>query len=111
MKPRERILARLALGDEVRPGTLTPRDDLHLDAVHPRDVALVRIGALLALDAGTPSLQRGVTDAMLAGVTEDEIVCCLVSLVPALGSARASAVAPDLALALGFDLDAALEQR
>jgi 4-carboxymuconolactone decarboxylase len=111
MKPRERILARLALGDDIRPGSPMGREDLDMGAVDARDVALVRLGAMLALDAGIQSLQRAVTDAALAGVTDDEIVCCVVSLVPTLGSARTSAVAPDLAMALGFDLDAALEQR
>jgi len=111
MKPRERILARLALGDEIGHGSPMGRDDLRVQAIDARDAALVRLGALLALDAGVQSLQRVVTEATLAGVTEDEIVRCAASLVPTLGSARASAVAPKLALALGFDLDAVLEQR
>ena len=44
------------------------------------------------------------------GVSPDEIVRCVVSLVPTLGVARMSAVVSNLALALGFDVDAALEE-
>lgn len=111
MKPRERILARLALGEPMRPGQAIDASDLVPHGGDGRDVALVLLGALLALDSGTQALQHAVGEARLAGITDDEIVWCAVSLMPALGGARASAVAPHLALALGFDLDAALEER
>lgn len=109
MRPRERILSRLALGDDV--GSLPARDvhELDIDAVDPRHVALVRLGALLAMDASTTSLQRVVQDAQAAGVSPDELVRCLVSLVPTIGLGQTSTIVPRLALALGFDLDAALE--
>jgi hypothetical protein len=111
MKPRERILARLSLGDEPIVMAGIGQDELDTEGVGARDSALVRLGALLALDAPTSSLHRVVTEAHLAGVSEDDIVQCLVALVPTLGSARASAVAPHLAMAMGFDLDQALEER
>src|SRR5262249_32675266 len=79
-------------------------------AVDSRNVALVRLGALLALDCSPASLHRVATEAQLAGVSPDEIVRCLVSLVPTLGVARISTVVPSLALALGFDVDAAMEE-
>ncbi|HEX5828277.1 MAG TPA: hypothetical protein VFY23_12190 [Candidatus Limnocylindrales bacterium] len=109
MRPRERILSRLALGDDV--GSLPARDtqDLAIDAVDPRHVALIRLGALLAMDASTTSLQRVVQDAQGAGVSPDEIVRCLVSLVPTIGLGQTCSIVPRLALALGFDIDASLE--
>ena len=107
---RERILSRLALGDDVVSLPASDLEELDMHAVDPRNAALVRLGALLALDPSTAALHRVATEAQLAGVSPDEIVRCLVSLVPTLGVARISTVVPSLALALGFDLDAAMEE-
>jgi hypothetical protein len=107
---RERILSRLALGDDVASLPAHDLEELDVRAVDPRNAALVRLGALLALDPSTASLHRAATEAQLAGVSPDEIVRCLVSLVPTLGVARISSVAPGLALVLGFDVDAAMEE-
>lgn len=85
--------------------------DAALPAVTERDRALVHLSALLALDAPTASLQQAVSDARLAGVSEDEMVGFLLCLMPTLGTARTTSVAPHLALALGFDVDRALEER
>ncbi len=111
MTPRERVLARLALGLDVASPHRTAADGGDLEAADVRDEVIMRLGAMLALDAGPTSLVLAVGDAERAGVSQDEIVSCLVSLVPTIGSARTSAVAPALALAMGFDVDAALEQR
>src|SRR5262245_25665282 len=110
MTPRERVLTCLALGEDPRVA-IEPSQRLELHPVDARDAALVRLGAMLALDAPTATLQRTVAEAQLAGVSDDEIVHCLVSLVPMLGSARTTSVAPHLALAMGFDVDEALERR
>jgi hypothetical protein len=47
--------------------------------------------------------------ALAASVTRDEVVGVLVSLIPTIGVARAAAVAPELGLAIGYDVGAALE--
>lgn len=107
MQPRERILARLASGFEGADAT----DPVDPGPTDPRSVALVQLGALLALDAATPSLQRVVCEVELAGVSHDEIVGCAVALLPILGTARMTAVAPRLALVLGYDLEAASDRR
>jgi hypothetical protein len=44
------------------------------------------------------------------GATDDEIVGCLVAVLPVVGVARVVSAAPKLALALGFDVEAALER-
>lgn len=110
MLARERILSRLALGDDVAALPACDLEDLDVHAVDPRNAALVRLGALLALDPSPASLHRVAAETQLAGVSPDEIVRCLVSLVPTLGVARISAVVPSLALSLGFDVDAAMEE-
>jgi len=110
VKPRERVLSRLALGDDVVDLPADDLDDLDMGAVEPRNEALVRLGALLAIDPSPNSLHRVAQDAEIAGVSPDEIVRCLVSLVPTLGIGRTSAVASNLALAIGFDINSALEE-
>jgi hypothetical protein len=74
-----------------------------------RTCAAARLGALFALESPVAVLQQGVTDALLAGVTRDQIGSLLVSVLPAIGMSRAAAVAPALGLALGYDLDDDLE--
>jgi hypothetical protein len=44
------------------------------------------------------------------GASDDEIVGCLIAVLPAIGVARVVSAAPKLALALGFDVTAALEK-
>ena len=56
------------------------------------------------------SYQPAIEMAFAAGASIDEIVGVLIAVAPVVGLARAvSAGAPELALALGYDLDAALE--
>jgi len=76
-----------------------------------RDVALARLGGLLALGGAVESYGEIVDAALDAGVTVDEIVEVIVRMVPIIGTPRAVAEAPKLAMALGYDVDAALEQR
>ena len=71
--------------------------------------ALVRIGALVAVDAGTPSYLSAVEAALAAGATADEIVGALVAVTPIAGAPRVVAAAPRLGLALGYDVPEALE--
>ena len=51
-----------------------------------------------------------VTIALAAGVTSNQIVACLEAVTPVTGSARVVGCAPKVALALGYDVDAALER-
>jgi alkylhydroperoxidase/carboxymuconolactone decarboxylase family protein YurZ len=105
----EDLLRRLALNDENavrvvlqdRP-VQTSADRMGLD---PKTHALVRLGALLSLDAATDSCRLSVDLARAAGATEEEIVGALVAVGPAIGFARLVTVAPRLALAIGYDID------
>jgi 4-carboxymuconolactone decarboxylase len=102
----ERFLRRLALNDErslrsvlADPGLPGASD---LDA---KAQALVSLGALLSVGAPTVSLRRVVELAYACGATEDEILGVLLAIAPAVGHARVVGVAPQLALALGYDLE------
>jgi alkylhydroperoxidase/carboxymuconolactone decarboxylase family protein YurZ len=78
----------------------------HLDG---KTHALVRVGALVALDAATPSYVEAIGSARKWGATTDEIVGCLIAVLPAVGVARVVSAAPKVGLGLGYDVDAALE--
>jgi 4-carboxymuconolactone decarboxylase len=106
----EDLLRRLALNDEkaVRivlqdtPVAGSRRDCVGLDF---KTHCLVRLGALLSIDAATDSCRLAVDLARAAGADDDEIVGALVAIGPAIGFARLVAVAPRLALAIGYDVD------
>jgi alkylhydroperoxidase/carboxymuconolactone decarboxylase family protein YurZ len=101
----ERLLCKLSLHDErsVRAALADPE----LSGLDPKVQALVGLGALLSVDAATVSVRLVVDVANRAGATEDEIVGVLLAIAPAVGHARTVAVAPRLALALGYDVDEA----
>jgi len=80
---------------------------LKLDA---KTLALVRVGVLVAVGGVVPSYGAEVDAAFSAGATADEIVEVLVSVVPVVGLASVVAAAPRLAMALGYDIDHALER-
>jgi 4-carboxymuconolactone decarboxylase len=107
MDPAEDLLRRLALNDEKALGmVLSPR----LGADRPSELSskielLVRLAALLAVGAATPSLREAVARARAAGATTTEIVGVLVSVGPTIGLASLVASAPRLALAIGYDLE------
>ena len=60
--------------------------------------------ALIALDAGPPSYMSAVERGLDAGASYDEIVGTLIAVIPIVGIARVVSAAPDLALALGYDV-------
>jgi len=89
---------------------MTPdRPDPPALALDPRTAALVRLAALIALDAPPRAYQREVLAARAAGATIDEVVDTVRAIGPSVGLARAVSAAPGLAAGLGFDLDRALE--
>ena len=71
--------------------------------------ALVRVAALIALDAAPPSYMDAIASAQRWGASSDEVVGCLVAVLPVVGVARVVSAAPKVGLALGYDVDAALE--
>ena len=107
----EERLRRLALHDDhlMRSMLAIPPGHVEASGLDPKSCALVRLGALVASDAGGFSYQWGVRWALAAGATADEIVGALMAVAPITGVARVVAAAPELALALGYDIDAALE--
>ena len=74
-----------------------------------KTLALVRLAALVAVGGAVPSYGAQADAAVSAGATAAEIVDVLVAVVPVVGLPRGVAAAPKLALALGYDINDALE--
>lgn len=99
-------LAGLALGDvEVLGEALERREALQersgLDA---RTFALIRIAALVAIDAPPASYLWQVSNAINAGATPEDILEVLRTIAPQVGSPRVVAAAPEIMVALGLSL-------
>ena len=72
--------------------------------------ALVRVAATVAVDASLSSFQHAVVHALAVGATRDEVVASLEAVTPVTGAARVVQCAPKVALALGYDVESALER-
>ena len=103
---QETFLRRLALGDaDVIAATI----DTSLDAAEPLGLdratfAVARLAALIATDSPLATYQWAVDAALAAGATEADLVDVLVTVAQVVGTARVTAAAPELALALGYDV-------
>ena len=102
---------------------LSIRDDAYLEAVLADDRsnvtasgldrkthALVQLGALVAIDPAPPSYMHMIDVALECNASRAEIVGTLIAAMPAVGAARVVSAAPKFALALGYDVAAALEE-
>lgn len=109
---RER-LRRLALGDEqfIESVHAMGSDSVEASRLDPKTHALVRLAALLGAGGPAPCCHHAVAVALAAGATPDEVVGTLIALAPTIGFARVVAAAPECALAIGYDIDTALESR
>lgn len=101
-------LANLALGD---PGLLGEGLQLRQEmqersGLDPRTFALVKIAALISLDAPPASYLWQVGNAIDAGCTPEDLVGVLRAVAPQVGGPRIVAAAPELMVALGLALPA-----
>ena len=103
-------LRRLAVHDDALVGSLTETNRLTGSVLDEKTVALVRVAATIALDAPTASFQHAVEHALAAGATREELVTTLEALTPVAGTSRVVSSAPKIALALGYDVNEALEE-
>jgi alkylhydroperoxidase/carboxymuconolactone decarboxylase family protein YurZ len=113
MDDYKETLRRLALSDESFVDSVLGmgHDTVDASRLDPKTHALVRLGASLAIDAAPSSYQANIEVALAVGANIDEIVGTLIAVAPTVGLARVVSAAPELALALGYDVDAALERR
>ena len=104
-------LRRLALRDDRYIDELLREEcaNTKLSGIDARSHALLRIAALIAVDAAPPSFMSAVQAGLDAGATYDEIVGTLIAVMPIVGVARVVSAAPNLGLALGYDVSEAFE--
>src|SRR4051812_27787691 len=107
----EEAFRLLTIGDPEFVAAVADRDGKarrvpHVDA---RTDALLRIAALVAVDAPASSYRSAVSAAQIAGARLDDLFAVLVAVADDVGSARVIAAAPRIALAAGYDVEAALE--
>jgi 4-carboxymuconolactone decarboxylase len=99
-------LRRLAINDErIAEGDLDDLDDLRGEGLDAKVLALARVAALVAVGGAEPSFGAQTDAAVSAGATPAEIVDVLVGIIPVVGLPRVVAAAPNVALALGYDLE------
>ena len=70
----------------------------------PRSFSLVKIAALIALDAPPTSYLWQVANALDSGCTPEDILGVLKAVAPQVGGPRVVAAAPEIMLALGLSL-------
>jgi len=79
-------------------------------ALDPKTAALLQVAASVAIGSPTVSLEWSASRALAAGASEDEIADVLLAIAPVAGLGRVVTAAPDVAIALGYDVAAALEE-
>ena len=111
MQKHEITLCKIAIADDryVEEVLSNDRANLTASTLDAKAHALVRLGALIAIDAETPAYMWTLEAARRAGASDDELVGCLLAALPMLGVARIVSAAPKLGLAMGFDVASALE--
>ena len=99
-------LAELALGDpELLGESLQLRAELQArSGLDPRSFALVKIAALVALDAPPASYLWQIANALDAGATPQDLLGVLRAVAPQVGGPRVVAAAPEIMVALGLEL-------
>jgi alkylhydroperoxidase/carboxymuconolactone decarboxylase family protein YurZ len=79
-----------------------------LRLLDPKTAAVVQVGALIAIGSRGVCLEWSTTRALAAGATEDEITDVLLAIAPVAALGRVTGAVPDVAAALGYDVEAAL---
>ena len=111
MQKHEITLCKFAIADDryVEEVLSNDRANLTASTLEAKAHALVRLGALIAIDAEAPAYMWTLEAARRAGASDDELVGCLLAALPTVGVARIVSAAPKLGLAMGFDVASALE--
>ena len=105
------VLRRLAINDEHVAEEYVGGIGIATGGLDPKTLALVRVAALVAVGGAVPSYGAAADAAVSAGASAAEIVDVLVGVVSVVGLPSVVAAAPSLAMALGYDIDDALEQQ
>ena len=104
-------LAALALSDQelLLEGLELRTNWQESSGLDPRTFSLVKIAALIALDAPPSSYLWQVANALGSGCTPEDLLGVLKAVAPQVGGPRVVAAAPELMLALGLALPAGVD--
>jgi 4-carboxymuconolactone decarboxylase len=109
MVTSEEVLRRLTIADPSYVRALGQPETIESPtALDPRSAVLVQLGGLIAHGGPAPIWQQCVRAGSSVGLSPDEMVGALLTLVGMVGIGHVVDAAPDLARALGYDIDAAL---
>jgi 4-carboxymuconolactone decarboxylase len=103
------VLRSLAIEDPQLAKHLLERDEIAPAVLDPKTAALARLAALVAIGGALPTYCALTDTAIGMGATPEEIVEVLVTIMPTVGLPRVVWAAPNVAMALGYDVEAALE--
>ncbi len=108
----QETLRRLAMIDE---GFVEHQAGLALGlpgtaALDLKTAALLQVAAAAALGSSPTCLEWSTGRALAAGASDDEIAGVLLAIAPVAGLSRVAAAASEVAAALGYDIEAALEE-
>jgi len=108
----EEAFRRLTIGDAGLIAAMARPERLGVAAhrLGLRTETLLQIGVLVALDAPPSSYRAAVDAAQLAGAQLEDLLAVLIAVAAPVGSARVISAAPRIALAAGYDVEAALER-
>ena len=106
----QETLRRLAIFDERLVGAGSRPGPAETPALDAKTTALLQVAASVAIGSSTVCLQWSTTRALAAGATKDEIADVLLVIAAVAGLGRVVSAAPDVATALEYDIDAALEE-
>src|ERR1700742_5154512 len=100
------LFGALALGDpDVLGAGLEARTSFQLQSgLDSRSFALVKIAALIAMDAPPASYVWQVPNALAEGASPEDILGVLIAVAPQVGGPRIVAAAPEIMVALGLTL-------
>jgi 4-carboxymuconolactone decarboxylase len=100
------VLAALSLGDpDLLAAGLEVRTEWKAKSgLDARSYALVKLAALIALDAPPASYLWQVSNALEAGATPEDLIGVLIAIAPQVGGPKLVAAAPELMVALGLSL-------
>ncbi len=103
---------RLAIGDPsfLKDIVSDEASKVSASGLDPKSAAFARLSASVAVGTSPPGYQGHLDAAFAAGATMEEIVGVLIAVGPTIGLAKLVLEAPAVALAAGYDTDAALER-
>lgn len=111
MDDHQEHLRRLAVHDDALLESIAVEgSSFPPSVIDEKTEALMRLAATVAVDAAPSTFHHAVAHALAAGATNNEIVAGLEAVAPVTGAARVVQCVPKVALALGYDVEDALER-